>query len=116
MDAAFLDRWYSVYIDYDPFLEAHLCGKPMPNIPSWQKQPKENFEREWPTLSSWVLTVRKKIREQKIKKTWGTRTLIKARTALQAGLTVKEIQQDLLLGWPPDLISLVVLPPASASK
>lgn len=109
LDAAFLDRWYPVYVNYDPVLEAKIASLPEPNIPRWQAVPPPN-EPEWRALARWILETREKIVAAGLKKTWGTRALIKARAARWAGVPSAEIKQDLTLGWPADHVRKVLGP------
>lgn len=107
LDAAFLDRFYPVYIDYDPILEANIGGLPPPIVPMWQNVPPPS-EAEWRGLAKWVLDTRPKVTAAGVKKPWGTRALLKAKAARYAGVPSAEIKADLMLGWPPDQVRQVL--------
>lgn len=103
-DAAFMDRFYMTYLDYDDVLEAKIANLPIPlNRPMWQAAPEPTLQ-EWQSLAQWVLGVRDIIKAAGVRIDWGTRALLKAKAARYAGIPSGEVQSDLLLGLPADVI------------
>lgn len=102
-DAAFMDRFYMTYLDYDEVLEAKIGNLPIPmNRPMWQAAPEPTLG-EWQNLAKWVLGVREVINQAGVRIDWGTRALLKAKAARYAGVPTGEVQADLLLGLPQDI-------------
>lgn len=81
LDAATLDRWYIVEMDYDAALEKSLT------TPFW-------FDK--------LANLRRRARKAKLQRTVSTRMMIKAARAEQAGIAQGEIMSDLVSGWSPD--------------
>ena len=78
LDAATLDRWYVVQMDYDREWEsslapAHVCA--------------------------FVWKLRDAISQHKFRRVASTRMIQKAAKALDAGIKWSEVQSDLLSGW-----------------
>jgi MoxR-like ATPase len=107
LDAAFLDRWYMVYINYDPVMMAQIAGLPVPQHTMWQPAMPPS-DAEWRGLSRWVLETGERIKTARLKKIWGTRALTKAKAARYAGVPAEEVKADLMLGWPPDQVALAM--------
>lgn len=102
LDGAFLDRGYTVMVNYDPFIEAAIGNMPDPDIPLWQHARPPSIA-EWQDLYKWCMKVRERVEKDGIKKVWGTRAITKARAARFGGIPTLEVKRDLLLGWPADL-------------
>lgn len=102
LDGAFLDRGYTVMVNYDPFIEAAIGNMPDPDIPLWQHARPPSIA-EWQDLWKWCMKVRERVEKDGIKKVWGTRAITKARAARFGGIPTLEVKRDLLLGWPADL-------------
>lgn len=81
LDAATLDRWYVVEMDYDTALEEEASD---------------------PRLLHWAWSLRQKVREAGLRRVVSTRLIQKGTKALKAGLPLKEVKEDLLRGWTRD--------------
>lgn len=79
LDAATLDRWYAVEMDYDTQLETDMA----------------KHSREAQDLSVWVWIIRAKVKEAKLRVVVSTRWIEKGVAALGAGIPIAEIKQDL---------------------
>lgn len=86
MDAATLDRWYVIQMDYCAELESALIGADPADV----------------KLGAWVLQLRQRANDAKLRRIVSTRTLQKALTARRAGIPVAEIKADTLAGWTAD--------------
>lgn len=86
LDAATLDRFYPVQIDYDTGLEAQLG-------------PKEVVE--------WVHALRAKVFMHRVRRVLSTRTIMKMAAALRVGIDFEEAKADALLGWTKDELAKV---------
>jgi MoxR-like ATPase len=81
LDAATLDRWYVVEMTYDRELEEEISD---------------------PRLLHWAWALRQKVQDAGLRRVVSTRLLQKGTRALGAGLTLKEVKEDLLRGWTRD--------------
>lgn len=79
LDAATLDRWYVVEMGYDEDLETELAGD----------------SSDGKELVKWVHSTRKKAAEKQLRVVVSTRWITKGVAALQAGLDLTEVKQDL---------------------
>lgn len=86
LDAATLDRFYCIPMDYDRDYEAQLA-------------PGEVCE--------WVWGIRQKIAELKLRRVISTRTIQKSAALLKAGAKLKNIKARLLAGWTRDELAKV---------
>lgn len=86
LDAATLDRYYVVEMDYDRSFEATLATADVCN---------------------WIWGIRDKAQQHKLRRVISTRAMQKAALALGAGLKWKEVQADLLAGWSKDELQKV---------
>lgn len=86
LDAATLDRFYTVEMDYDRKLEARLA------------------EAE---VCAWAWKVRDRIAETKLRRVLSTRTIQRIGTAMNAGYSFDEARRDALLGWTKDELAKV---------
>lgn len=81
LDAATLDRWYVVEMDYDTEYEASLAS---------------------PEVLKWVWALRQKVQANRLRRVISTRMVQKLGLALKAGLPIKEARKDLLSGYTKD--------------
>lgn len=81
LDAATLDRFYVVEMDYDRNVESSMA-------------PKEVCE--------WVWNLRDRARAAKLRRVISTRTIQRMAAGLKAGLSMQEVQADAVLGWTAD--------------
>jgi energy-coupling factor transporter ATP-binding protein EcfA2 len=89
LDAATLDRFYVVRMDYDTDLEHDLIGN-------------DNADVE---LGQWCHRLRQQVQFHRLRRTVSTRTIIKAVEARRAGIPAAEIKEDTLAGWTRDEIA-----------
>lgn len=102
LDAATLDRFYVVRMDYDTDLEAQLTGRvPTKFQPKWVEAPVAT-EADLKQLADWVDSLRAKVAAHKLRRVVSTRSFMKAMAARKARIPAQEIQQDLLAGWSRD--------------
>lgn len=101
LDAAFLDRFYPLYIGYDSTLESRLIGTHPPQQEPWQPAlaPTDAELRE---LGKWCLKVRETVERMNFRRVVGTRMIQKALAARRAGIPTYEVKNDLLSGWKAD--------------
>lgn len=104
LDAATLDRWYVVHIDYMAGLEAQVMGQQSEPAKAWQPAPTDeiSIKADLSNLHAWLVNLRAKVTEQRLRRVISTRAFIKAATARAAGVPAKEIKKDLLAGWSAD--------------
>lgn len=102
LDAATLDRFYVVKMDYDEALEADIMGHTPPVAAPWNPAPKETYEADVSDLATWVKQLRVLVAQNRLRRVVGTRTFQKAVTARKVGVPVHEIKRDLLSGWTRD--------------
>lgn len=81
LDAATLDRFYVVEMDYDVALEKSLA-------------PEEAVK--------WVWEIRSKVKASRLRRVISTRAVQKLGAALSAGIDFAEAKRDLLTGWTTD--------------
>ena len=81
LDAATIDRFYQVAIDYDHKLEAQLASE---------------------EIVSWVQNVRHHARAAKLRRVVSTRMILKLREAIASGIDMSEAKADLLASWSSD--------------
>lgn len=81
LDAATLDRFYVIEMDYDRDLEAEMA-------------PKE--------ICEWVWGVRDKARAARLRRVVSTRTIQRLAAATMAGISFDEAKRDALRSWTPD--------------
>lgn len=100
LDAATLDRFYVVEMDYDATLEAAIAGRPAPAVKAWQAG--DANEGDVAIYSEWCAAVRGKVQSAKLRRVVSTRTLQKGIAALRAGVRLAEVKRDVLAGWTRD--------------
>lgn len=91
LDAATLDRFYVVTMDYDSELEAMIIG---------DKQADKD-------MGAWCLGVRAVVKQHKMRRVVSTRTIQKAIAARRAGIDVNDIKRELLAGWTADELARI---------
>jgi cobaltochelatase CobS len=106
LDAATLDRFYVIVMDYDAALEAAIAGLPYQPGAKWEAAAAPTAQ-ELKDLGQWVLSLRAKVAAAKLRRVVSTRTLQKAIAARQAGIPAEEVKRDLLAGWTRDELSKV---------
>lgn len=106
LDAATLDRFYVVRMDYDAALEHSIAGLPHTPGKSWEPAATP-APSELQRLGEWVLALRQKATAAKLRRIVSTRTMQKAIAARCAGIPTAEVQADILAGWTADEIAKV---------
>lgn len=86
LDAATLDRFYPIVMDYDRELEKQFVSG---------------------TILEWAWRMREKVATLKLRRVISTRTIIKATTATKLGIDWNEVKRDLLTGWTRDELAKV---------
>lgn len=86
LDAATLDRFYVVEMDYDRALESQLAPK---------------------DVCEWAWNLRERTAAAKLRRVVSTRTIQRMATALRAGFSMEEARKDALLGWTRDELAKV---------
>lgn len=102
LDGATLDRWYQLRMDYDARFEASIAGTSAPHVPEWRPADEATVAADCAVLGDWVLSLRRKVNEAKLRRIVSTRTMQKAITARCAGVPVAEVKADTLAGWSTD--------------
>jgi MoxR-like ATPase len=102
LDAASLDRWYIVEMDYDRAYEARLFGGQAPEAKPWQAADPATCDQDVLALGKWVQALRDKAERAKVTRIVSYRMVQKAVAARRAGVPSAEIQRDLLAGWSAD--------------
>ena len=114
LDAATLDRFYIVHVDYDDTLDRSIAGMAPGDARGWEPAgaPTNN---ELQKLGAWILQVREKVSANKLRRVFSPRATHKAIAARSAGIPTGEVKADLLAGWTRDeLAKLGSLAPAMA--
>lgn len=101
LDAATLDRWYPVTIDYDKTLEASIGNIEPPKTAIWTPA-EPATDAQIGELVKWCWKVREKVAAAKLRRVVSTRTIQKAVLAARAGVPIPEIMEDMLAGWSRD--------------
>lgn len=101
LDAATLDRFYTVEMGYDPSLEAELIGCTPEAITPWTPAEKPDA-MELAAIGTWVNQLRRQVKEHRLRRVVSTRTIQKAVAARLAGIPLHEVKKDLLAGWTRD--------------
>lgn len=86
LDAATLDRFYPIVMDYDKELEKSIVGG---------------------NILDWAWRLREKVAQLKLRRVISTRTIIKANMATKLGIDWNEVKRDLLTGWTRDELAKV---------
>jgi MoxR-like ATPase len=86
LDAATLDRFYVVEMDYDRALEARVGDK---------------------AACEWAWKLREQVKQHRIRRVVSTRTIMKVTAALGAGISMQDAKRDALAGWSKDELSKV---------
>lgn len=86
LDAATLDRFYVVEMDYDRALEERLGEK---------------------AACEWAWRLREQVKQHRIRRVISTRTIMKVTAAMRAGINFAEARRDALAGWTKDELSKV---------
>lgn len=104
LDAATLDRWYVVNVDYDTALEAELCGVSCgkQDLPVFVDRTPEEARADAAWLHGLVTEWRKKARKAGLQRVISTRMIQRGLQAIAAGILRDDIKSDLLAGWSQD--------------
>lgn len=86
LDAATLDRFYVVEMDYDKALERRLGDE---------------------RIVQWAHALRDKVKQHRIRRVVSTRTIMKMSAATKAGIDFAEARRDMLAGWTKDELAKV---------
>lgn len=107
LDAATLDRWYIVAMDYDTALEITLTGNGAPVRTPWKAADGDTQTWERNALLKWVHKLREDVTSNKLQRVASTRMLQKGLAARSAGVPLAEVCRDLLAGWTKDELAKV---------
>ena len=103
LDAATLDRFYMIRVDYAADYEATLfVDGDAPKARQWAPRADKPTAEDYRTAHAWLVELRRKVNQLKIPRIVSTRMFQKVRAALDAGITFKELKADLLMAWSPD--------------
>jgi hypothetical protein len=109
MDAATLNRMYTIAWGHDPILERSIAGLPVTQRYWTPKGVTEWTDAQWVRATEvaleWVESVRKVIGTHKLARVFSVRQTVMYQQALAAGCTHREIRDDLLMAWSPDEIA-----------
>lgn len=86
LDAATLDRFYVIELDYDVELEKELGDE---------------------AVCQWVWNLRTKVKQQRIRRVVSTRTIQRVTAAIRSGVPLPEAKRDALAGWTKDELAKV---------
>jgi len=86
LDAATLDRWYVIEMDYDEELEREMGEE---------------------AVVTWVWKIRRRAREAQLRRVVSTRMISKGSAAVRAGLEISRVKRQLLAGWTKDELSKI---------
>lgn len=106
LDAATLDRFYVVAMDYDAALEHALAGLPYTPGKAWSAAPAPT-PQELADIGAWCLSLRERASTAKLRRIVSTRTMQKAIAARGAGVPWREVKADILAGWSREELSKV---------
>jgi MoxR-like ATPase len=106
LDAATLDRFYILSMDYDRQYEAALAGLPIPPRTVWRAGEAASASVQQ-AYAQWVWALRDKVQALKLRRVVSTRTLQKGLAALSVGVPLAEVKADMLAGWSRDEIAKV---------
>ena len=95
LDAATLDRFYVIHVDYDRRLESSISLATIGD------------EDKSASLLSWVWETRERAAAAKLRRVISTRAVQKGAAALAAGFPFGEVKADLLAGWSRDEMNKV---------
>ncbi len=101
LDAATLDRWYVLRMEFDANLDRSMAGMSPESTAPWKPAP-DPTPADLAELCTWTLAVRKQIAASKLHRVFSPRATHKAITARRAGVPSDEIKRDLLAGWTAD--------------
>jgi hypothetical protein len=104
LDAATLDRFYVVRVDYDENLDRQLCGLPPITRAEWTPD-LDVTPADVAHIGRWTLDVREAVARAGMRRVFSPRATQKAVAALQAGIPAPEVKRDLLAGWSRDELS-----------
>jgi cobaltochelatase CobS len=104
LDAATLDRWYVIELDYDLSFEASLFGGTAPKRAPWEaaSDDEAKVRADIAILGAWVWDVREKAQATGLRRVVSSRMIQKGKLARMAGVALAEIKSDLLAGWSED--------------
>lgn len=106
LDAATLDRWYIVRIDYDVRLDCAIAGVECARDDAWKPNTSIN-DSTLKDIGKFILTLREKTKAAKLRRVVSTRAMQKAVSAYRAGIHEIEVMQDLVAGWSKDELAKV---------
>lgn len=109
LDAATLDRFYIVHVDYDDALDRSISGMAPGDARAWEPAPTPTAS-ELQQLGAWILQVREKITANRLRRVFSPRATHKAVTAREAGVPLAEVKRDLLAGWTRDELQKIGMP------
>lgn len=103
LDGATLDRWYPVFMDYDPNIVGMLFGAPpVGSVKPWTPSKEALTDAERIAWQGWWYAVGAKLGAVTSKRIWSPRVAQKVVGARSVGVARKEVVQDLFSGWKPE--------------
>lgn len=103
LDGATLDRWYPVFMDYDPMIVGMLFGAPpVGQTKPWAPSKEEFTGAERAAWQGWFYAVKAKLDANASKRVWSPRIAQRVTGARSVGVARKEVVADLFAGWKPD--------------
>lgn len=111
IDAATLDRFIIMYLEYDARVESAIMGAPLPTLAPWMPHAYSEDARTKTLLRlhTWIGNVRRAATEHGLQRVVSTRAYLKARTMVAAGFQEGEIMRTLLAGWRDDELAALGL-------
>jgi len=114
LDAATLDRYLVIEMDYDPGYEASIMGVGGPPANRWQQSAltdPEGIKPDLRALHRWVLRSRAAIAKNGLRRILSTRALQKAVALRTVGCSVSETMARLTVGWSADELAAIGMDP-----
>lgn len=102
LDAATLDRFYTIRMDYDSGLENEFLPHDYVEPTRWTASTQDVTTELLTEIGNWISGIRSKVADNRMRRMISTRTFMKAAAALQVGISVAELKVDLLAGWTRD--------------
>ena len=104
LDGAFMDRWYTLHLDYD---EAYLHGLFAFARKSTRKSAKWTPANDWnadnaEAMRVWFFNLMEQVKRHNLGNIVATRFAQKMIAAVKAGIPLTEVKNDLLMAWSKD--------------
>lgn len=108
-DAAANDRWIMLHMEPDPRVSASILGAPYTPLETWlpQQRTEDELRAELKTAYTWLMQVKKNVRQKSMRRLVTDRASLRARALLTAGFTQDETRNVILAGWTEDEKAMV---------